>query len=85
MKKLFDYLSTFGDEPKTMTLEEMTAKVNELEQQHNALKEENTQLKKTNEELQTKVNSLKITGLVKKVDPSVEIKEPEEVEFDFDI
>lgn len=84
MKKLFDYLSTFGDEPKTMTLEEMTAKVNDLEKEHNALKEENAQLKKTNEDLQSKVNSLKITGLTKQVETKV-VKEDEEVTFDFDI
>lgn len=83
--KLFDYLSCFGDEPKTLTPEEMGKKLEEFEQKFNALQEENKSLKKTNEDLQSKVNSLKITGLTKQVEPSVKVEEPEEVQFDFDI
>lgn len=83
--KRFDYLSYFGDEPKTLTPEEMTAKINELEQQHSKLIEENATLKKTNEDLQAKVNSYKITGLTKQVDTSVKEEKEEPVSFDFTI
>ena len=72
-------------EEKTLTLEEMSAKVEELEKEHNALKEENASLKKANEDLQSKVTSLKITGLTQKVDTSVKVEQPEEVQFDFDV
>ena len=37
-----------------------------------------------NESLQKKINSLKIDGLVKKVEPTKEVNE-EEIEFDFDM
>ena len=82
--KLFDYLSCFGDEPKTLTPEEIGKKLEEFEQKFTALQEENKTLKKTNEDLQSKVNSLKITGLTKQVEPSVKVEEPEEIKFDFD-
>lgn len=41
-------------------------------------------LKASNEELTKKVNSLKIDGLVKKVEPTTNV-EPEEIVFDFDM
>ena len=81
----FDYLCCFGDEPKQLTPEEMGKKIEEFEQKYNALQEENKTLKKTNEDLQSKVNSLKITGLTNKVEPSAKVEPPEEVQFDFDI
>ena len=43
-----------------------------------------TQLKAEKEGLEKKVNSLKIDGLVKKVEPTKQV-EPEEIEFDFDM
>ena len=42
------------------------------------------QLKANNAELEKKINSLKIDGLVRKVEPKV-IEQPEEIEFDFDL
>lgn len=41
-------------------------------------------LKSEKETLEKKINSLKIDGLVRKVEPKVEVKE-EEVQFDFDL
>lgn len=84
MEEQFDYLSCFGDDPKQLTPEEIGKKLEEFEQKFNALQEENKSLKKTNEDLQSKVNSLKITGLTKQVEPSVKVEEPEEIKFDFD-
>lgn len=41
-------------------------------------------LKSEKETLEKKVNSLKIDGLVKKVEPKVQVQE-EEIQFDFDL
>ena len=84
MRKQFDYLSCFGEEQKPLTPEEVSKKLEEFEQKFTALQEENKTLKKTNEDLQSKVNSLKITGLTKQVEPSAKVEEPEEVQLDFD-
>lgn len=43
-----------------------------------------TQLKADKEGLEKKINSLKIDGLVKKVEPTQQ-SEPEQIEFDFDM
>lgn len=43
-----------------------------------------TQLKADKEGLEKKINSLKIDGLVKKVEPTKQ-SEPEEIVFDFDM
>ena len=52
-----------------------------------ALQDKDTQIEQlTNEKkaLEKKINSLKIDGLVKQVEPKV-IEKPEEIEFDFDL
>ena len=43
-----------------------------------------TQLKADKEGLEKKINSLKIDGLVKKVEPTTKVEE-ETIEFDFDM
>ena len=43
-----------------------------------------TQLKADKEGLEKKINSLKIDGLVKKVEPTIKV-EDEEIQFDFDM
>ena len=52
-----------------------------------ALKDKDTQIEQlTNEKtaLEKKINSLKIDGLVKQVEPKA-IEKPEDIEFDFDL
>lgn len=52
-----------------------------------ALKDKDAQIEQlTNDKtaLEKKINSLKIDGLVKQVEPKV-IEKPEEIEFDFDL
>ena len=83
MRKLFDYLSLFGEDkkPKEETIEEKLARVEQaLADKDNEI----ATLKASNEELTKKVNSLKIDGLVKKVEPTTKVEE-ETIEFDFDM
>ena len=63
------------------TLEEKIARVEKALADKDA---EITQLKADKEGLEKKINSLKIDGLVKKVEPTKQ-SEPEEIEFDFDM
>ncbi|MBO7692515.1 MAG: hypothetical protein J6T10_07790 [Methanobrevibacter sp.] len=81
MRKHFDYLSLFGEEKKPETLEEKIARIEQALADKDA---EITQLKADKEGLEKKVNSLKVDGLVKKVEPTKQ-SEPEEIEFDFDM
>ena len=63
------------------TIEEKMARVEKaLADKDNEI----AQLKADKEGLEKKVNSLKIDGLVKKVEPTQQ-SEPEEIEFDFDM
>lgn len=66
---------------KEETLEEKIARIEQALADKDA---EITQLKADKEGLEKKVNSLKIDGLVKKVEPTKQ-SEPEEIEFDFDM
>ena len=67
--------------PKEETIEEKLARVEQaLADKDNEI----AQLKADNEGLEKKVNSLKIDGLVKKVETTKQV-EPEEIEFDFDM
>lgn len=68
-------------EKKEETLEEKIARVEKALADKDA---EITQLKADKEGLEKKINSLKIDGLVKKVEPTKQ-SEPEEIEFDFDM
>ena len=71
-------------EDKTLT-ETDADKIARIEK---ALEEKDATIKKLtedNEVLNKKINSLKIDGLVKQVEPKVLKTEPEEVEFDFDL
>lgn len=80
MKKRFDFLSLFGDEKKETDAE----KIARIEQ---ALADKDTeiaQLKADKSELEKKVNSLKLDGLVRKVEPT-KIEVEEDVTFDFDL
>ena len=59
-----------------------------IERIEKALEEKDATIKKLTEdnaELSKKINSLKIDGLVKKVEPSAKVEPEEKVEFDFDI
>ena len=59
-----------------------------IERIEKALEEKDATIKKLTEdnaELSKKINSLKIDGLVKKVEPSAKVEPQENVEFDFDI
>lgn len=72
-------------EDKTLNTETDAEKIARIEK---ALEEKDATIKKLtedNEVLNKKINSLKIDGLVKKVEPKVLKEEPEEVEFDFDL
>ena len=82
MKKYFDYLSLFGEEKKKEeTIEEKLARIEKsLEDKDNEI----ASLKAEKEGLEKKVNSLKVDGLVRKVEPAKQ-EEPEEIEFDFDL
>lgn len=82
MKKHFDYLSLFGkDDPKQETDAEKIARIEKaLEEKDNEI----ATLKADKEGLEKKINSLKIDGLVKKVDPTLKV-EDEEIQFDFDM
>jgi predicted RNase H-like nuclease (RuvC/YqgF family) len=67
------------------TLETDADKIARIEK---ALEEKDATIKKLtedNELLSKKINSLKIDGLVKQVEPKVLKEEPEEIEFDFDL
>ena len=67
------------------TLETDAEKIARIER---ALEEKDATIKKLtedNELLSKKINSLKIDGLVKQVEPKVLKEEPEEIEFDFDL
>ena len=78
MIKTFNFLSLFGDDE---TLEQKIARVEKaLEEKDNKIKE----LEDTNKELEKQVKTLKLDGLVKKVEPTPEVKE-EEITFDFDM
>ena len=67
-------------QPKEETLEEKLARIEKsLEDKDNEI----ANLKAEKEGLEKKVNSLKIDGLVKKVEPKVVEDEP--IEFDFDL
>lgn len=59
-------------------------KIARIEQALNDKDNEIEQLKTEKTALEKKINSLKIDGLVKKVEPKV-IEQPEEIEFDFDL
>ena len=83
MRKHFDYLSLFGEEkkPKEETIEEKVAR---LEQ---ALADKETEIETLKTEkgaLEKKVTSLKVDGLLKKVEPTTKVEE-ETIEFDFDM
>ena len=82
MRKLFDYLSLFGeDKAKQETDAEKIARIEKaLADKDNEI----AQLKADKEGLEKKVNSLKIDGLVKKVEPTTKV-EDEEIQFDFDM
>lgn len=68
-------------EPKEETLEEKIARIEKsLEDKDNEI----AQLKGEKEGLEKKINSLKIDGLVKKVEPTTKVEE-ETIEFDFDM
>ena len=69
------------EKPKEETIEEKLARIEQALADKDA---EITQLKADKEGLEKKVNSLKIDGLVKKVEPTKQV-EPEEIEFDFDM
>lgn len=63
------------------TLEEKLARIEKsLEEKDNTIAE----LTAKKEGLEKKINSLKIDGLVKKVEPTKQ-SEPEQIEFDFDM
>ena len=68
-------------EPKEETLEEKIARIEKALADKDA---EIEQLKGEKEGLEKKVNSLKIDGLVKKVEPTTKVEE-ETIEFDFDM
>lgn len=72
-------------EKKTLTPEETSKKLDELEQQLATLTKERDDALKEKDDLQKKLNGLRIDGLVKKVEPKEEVKEDEDIEFDFDI
>jgi len=80
MKKHFDFLSLFGNEPKEETDAEKIARIEKALADKDA---EIEKLKASNDELSKKVNSLKIDGLVKKVEPTKQVEE--EIQFDFDM
>ena len=66
---------------KEETLEEKLARIEQaLADKDNEI----AQLKADKEGLEKKVNSLKIDGLVKKVEPTTKVEE-EPIEFDFDM
>ena len=66
---------------KEETLEEKLARIEQaLADKDNEI----AQLKADKEGLEKKVNSLKIDGLVKKVEPTTKVEE-EPIEFDFDL
>ena len=81
MKKQFDFLSMFGEEPpKQETDAEKIARIEKaLEEKDNAIKERDAKIS----DLEKKVNSMRIDSIVQKVDPKVVKEEP--VEFDFDL
>ena len=84
MKKHFDFLSLFGDDKKQPHQETDAEKIARIEQALADKDNEIATLKASNEELTKKVNSLKIDGLVKKVDTTPKV-EDEEIQFDFDL
>lgn len=69
------------NKPKEETIEEKLARIEKaLADKDNEIE----QLKADKEGLEKKVNSLKIDGLVKKVEPTAKV-EDEQIEFDFDM
>ena len=69
------------NKPKEETIEEKLARIEKaLADKDNEIE----QLKADKEGLEKKVNSLKIDGLVKKVEPTDKV-EDEQIEFDFDM
>ena len=77
MRKRIDYLSYFGEDE---TIEQKLERVEKsLEEKDKLI----ASLKADKELLEKKVNSLKIDGLVKKVEPKVKVEE--EIQFDFDL
>lgn len=77
MKILFDYLSLFGEETDAEKIARIEKSVEEKDKLIETLKTEK-------ENLEKKINSLRIDGLVKKVETKVQEKE-EEIQFDFDL
>lgn len=82
MRKHFDYLSLFGEEKKPQETD--AEKIARIEKALADKDNEIAQLKADKEGLEKKVNSLKIDGLVKKVEPTTKVEE-ETIEFDFDM
>ena len=71
--------------PKEEKTQETDAeKIARIEQALTDKDAEITQLKADKEGLEKKINSLKIDGLVKKVEPTTKVEE-ETIEFDFDM
>lgn len=70
-----------NEEKKVETDAEKIARIEQALQDKDT---EIAQLKADKDALEKKVNSLRIDGLVKKVEPKV-IEQPEEIEFDFDL
>ena len=78
MRKIYDFLSLFGDE------ETDAEKIARIEQALQDKDNEIAQLKKDKGELEKKINSIKLDALTKQVEPAKkEVEEP--VTFDFDM
>lgn len=73
------------EKPKEMTPQEMAEKIGELEQALISKDTEIANLKVERDGLQTQVNTLKITGLTRQVEPISQPQVQEEVQFDFDL
>ena len=71
-------------EEKTKPQETDAEKIARIEQALADKDAEITQLKADKEGLEKKINSLKVDGLLKKVEPTVKV-EDEEIQFDFDM
>lgn len=71
-------------EEKTKPQETDAEKIARIEQALADKDAEITQLKADKEVLEKKINSLKVDGLLKKVEPTVKV-EDEEIQFDFDV
>lgn len=84
MKKHFDYLSLFGEDDKTKK-ETDSEKLARIEKALEDKDKEIAQLKAEKTEMEKTMNSLKLDGLAKKVEPAQDKVEDEEITFDFDI